>query len=79
MVRNRIDPLEWLRKQLEGEDDVMQGMVRGLAQKLMDAEVESRRRGIMLLSRGGRCVDEDVLRCRGRHARSGLHRADLGV
>jgi putative transposase len=40
MVRNRIDPLEWLRKQMESEDDTMRGMVRGLAEKLMDAEVD---------------------------------------
>lgn len=42
MVRNRIDPLEWLRKQLESEDDVMREMVREVAEKLMGAEVDAR-------------------------------------
>lgn len=41
MVRNKIDGLEWLRKQLDGDNDVMRGMLQEFAERLMGAEVDS--------------------------------------
>ncbi len=41
MVRSRIDGLEWLRKQLDSKDDMMQEMLRESAERLMGAEVDA--------------------------------------
>jgi putative transposase len=41
VVKNTMDELGWLRKQLEGDgDDVVREMVREFAQRLMAAEVD---------------------------------------
>ena len=41
MVNNTMDALEWLRKQLDGdENDLLREMVREFAQRLMAAEVD---------------------------------------
>ena len=41
MVHNTMDALEWLRKQLDGdENDLLREMVREFAQRLMAAEVD---------------------------------------
>ena len=42
MVKNTMDALEWLRKQLDGDgDDLLREMVREFAQRLMAAEVDT--------------------------------------
>ena len=42
MVNNTMDALEWLRKQLDGdENDLLREMVREFAQRLMAAEVDA--------------------------------------
>lgn len=42
MVSNTMDALEWLRKQLDGdENDLLREMVRGFAQRHMAAEVDA--------------------------------------
>ena len=48
MVNNTMDALEWLRKQLDGdENDLLREMVREFAQRLMAAEVDALgRRGL---------------------------------
>jgi transposase-like protein len=42
VVKNTMDALEWLRKQLDGDgDDLLREMVREFAQRLMAAEVDT--------------------------------------
>jgi putative transposase len=42
VVKNTMDALEWLRKQLEGDDnDLLREMVREFAERLMAAEVDA--------------------------------------
>lgn len=42
MVNNTMDPLEWLRKQLEeGDPDLLREMIRGFSETLMSAEVDA--------------------------------------
>lgn len=41
MLRNEIDGLEWLRKQLDRDNDVMRDMLQEFAERLMSAEVDS--------------------------------------
>jgi len=42
VVNNTMDALEWLRKQLDGdENDLLREMVREFAQRLMAAEVDA--------------------------------------
>ena len=42
MVETRMDPLSWLRKQLETADvDLLREMVRRFAQTLMSAEADA--------------------------------------
>lgn len=38
----KLDGLEWLRKQLDGDDDMMQELLRELAERLIGAEVDAR-------------------------------------
>ena len=41
MIDTRMDALEWLRKQLEGDDnDLLREMVRSFAEGLMSAEAD---------------------------------------
>ena len=40
MVLSKIDPIEWLRKQLDSDSDMQQAMLREFAQKLMAAEAD---------------------------------------
>ena len=41
VVNDTMDALEWLRKQLDGENDLVREMVREFAQRLMAAEVDA--------------------------------------
>lgn len=41
MVQNKIDPIDWLRKQLEDGSDVMRSMVQEFAERMMGAEADA--------------------------------------